>query len=425
MTWKQRYALKSYLRSALWIVPFSALVLEQLAVRAVRVLDAWLDWTPASPFTAEEAQTAMQTIITLNLSFIVFAFGSLLVAIQVASAQMTPRIIATTLLRDNIIRIAAGLFIFTLLFAVGALARTDATVHHFIVQISLLLGFASIVAFLFLIDHSARLLRPVSMVGRVARAGLAVIENLYPKLVEQPARAAQQPARLPPPARVVSHHGTSAIALAVNLEALVAEARRVDGVIEFAVQVGDFVAVGEPLFRLYGGGAAIADAKLHANVAFGPERTIEQDPTFAFRVIIDIALKALSKAINDPTTAVIAIDQLHRLLRLAGKRHLRPDQILDERGQVRVIFRTPNWEDFTHLAFTEIRHCGAESVQIARRLRAMGENLIQTLPEHRHPALRRELDLLDRTIDTLYPLPEDAALARVADAQGLGGSVHA
>ena len=102
---------------------------------------------------------------------------------------------------------------------------------------------------------------------------------------------------------------------------------------------------------------------------------MEQDPLFAFRILVDIAIKALSKAINDPTTAVLAIDQLHRLLRSAGRRNLRTDQILDRDWKLRVIFRTPNWEDFVHLAFTEIRFYGAENMQIARRLRAMIVNL--------------------------------------------------
>jgi hypothetical protein len=66
----------------------------------------------------------------------------------------------------------------------------------------------------------------------------------------------------------------------------------------------------------------------------------------------------------------MAIDQLHRLLRSAGRRNLRTDQIVDRAGNLRVIFRTPNWEDFVHLAFSEIRFYGAENMQIARRLRA-------------------------------------------------------
>jgi uncharacterized membrane protein len=97
-------------------------------------------------------------------------------------------------------------------------------------------------------------------------------------------------------------------------------------------------------------------------------------------------------------------------------------QILDAAGQPRVVIRTPNWEDFVHLSCREIRLYGAENPQIARRLRAMLENLVQTLPPHRHPALLEELVLLDRTVERLYPLAEDATLARVADSQGLGGA---
>ena len=157
-------------------------------------------------------------------------------------------------------------------------------------------------------------------------------------------------------------------------------------------------------------------------MAFGPERTLEQDPMFAFRIIVDIALKALSPAINDPTTAVLALDQVHRLLRLVGKRKLRGEVLLDDDGQPRVIFRTPNWEDYVHVACSEIRACGADNLQIARRMRAMLENLQSTLPEHRRAALETELNLLDWAIETHFERPEELALARVADSQGLGGS---
>ena len=198
------------------------------------------------------------------------------------------------------------------------------------------------------------------------------------------------------------------------------QARRLDGVIEFVPQVGDFVAVGDPIFRLYGGAVAVDDRELRAAATFGAERTLEQDPMFVFRILVDIAAKALSKAINDPTTAVLVIDQLHRLLRLVGKRHLHNENVFDGEGRLRAILRTPNWEDFVHLAFWEVRHYGAENIQVARRLRAMGENLIQSLPDYRHAALQRELALLDREIEALYPFPEDLALARIADSQGLG-----
>src|SRR6202008_3807685 len=110
-------------------------------------------------------------------------------------------------------------------------------------------------------------------------------------------------------------------------------------------------------------------------VPFGPERTIEQDSAFAFRIVVDIAIKALSPAINDPTTAVLAIDQLHRLLRTVGKRHLTDETMHDAEGRARLIFPPPGWDDFVQLPFSEIRQFGAANFQIARRLRAMVNNL--------------------------------------------------
>ena len=151
---------------------------------------------------------------------------------------------------------------------------------------------------------------------------------------------------------------------------------------------------------------------------------MEQDPLFALRILVDIAIKALSAAINDPTTAVLAIDQLQRLVRSAGQRSLHTDFFLDRAGNPRLMLRTPKWDDFINLAFAEIRFYGASNIQIARRLRAMIINLGNTLQAERHAALRQELDLLDRTIEKLYVLPEDLALARVPDSQGLGGSTN-
>jgi uncharacterized membrane protein len=421
MNWNRLYAFKSYVLSALWLAPLIAFVLSQMTFRVADALQLEFGWIPGFAFSEAGALSAMEIDITLNASFIVFTFGSLLVAIQVASGQLTPRIIATTLLRDNVIRCTVGLFCYVLLLAIGARNRLE-TIPHFIVSLTAILGLVSIVAFLFLIDYAARLLRPVSIVWRVGEQGLKVIERVYPRSIDEPRVTMHSHQELGPPERTVEHRGTSAIVLAVNLDALIAEARRADGIIEFVPRVGDFVAVGDPLFLLRGGATAIDDRTLRAQVAVGRERTIEQDSTFAFRVIVDIAIKALSKAINDPTTAVLAIDQLHRLLRTVGKRHLHDDRIFDGTGRLRVIFRTPDWEDFVQLACSEIRHYGAENFQIARRLRAMGENLIQTLPEHRHAALRQELDLLDRALEKLYVFPEDLALARIADSQGLGGA---
>ena len=184
MTWNRRYRVKSYIRSALWIVPLVALLLEQVTAALAHTLDARLGWTGLG-LGVTGAQALFNAIITLTLSFIFFTFGSLLVAIQAASGQYTPRIIATTLLRDNAIRYTVGLFVFTFLFAIRALDRMETSVHQFVAFVAGLLGLICIASFLFLIDHAARMLRPVSLAQRVGEDGLAVIESVYRELLPE------------------------------------------------------------------------------------------------------------------------------------------------------------------------------------------------------------------------------------------------
>jgi len=400
-----------------------------ITTRMLHWLDGQLAWTLTgftatglglAGFSMTGARALLDAVITSTLSFVVFTFGSLLVAIQVASGQLTPRIIATVLLRNNVVRYTVGLFIFTLMLSLGTHGRLDEKLHPLPVIAASCLGVACFAAFLYLIDYASRLLRPISVLTHVANSGFAVIESVYPEPSFGPSDPNSHRRDLGP-ARVILHQGSSGIVLTVDRARLMGAAETANGVIEFVPQVGDFVAVDEPLFRLYGGAHAVKDETLRSVIEFGSERTLEQDPTFAFRIVIDIGLKALSPAINDPTTAVLAIDQLHRLLRLVGKRHLRTDEILDASGLLRVIFPTPNWEDFVHLSFSELRQCGGDKLQIVRRLRAMIENLIQTLPSHRQPALQQQLSLLDREVTRFFQYPEELALARVGDSQGLGG----
>ena len=421
MRWNQWYSFNSYIRSSLWIVPFIALVLYVGAIRYAYLFDAWILWADVWPWGVEGTQRMLETIITMTLTFVVFTFGSLLVAIQVAGGQLTPRIIATALLSDNAIRFTVGLFIFTLLFATGALARLVTTVPHGISGIAGMLGFCSIAAFLYLIDYAARLLRPVSIILKVGEKGHRVIKDVYRQGAKHEDTHGGVFVLSEVPDRIVYHKANPAIVVAVNLNALVALGEDKNCVIELVPRVGDFVGTDEALFRLFGP-TLPRDRALKALVAFGPERTLEQDSTFAFRIIVDIAIKALSKAINDPTTAVLAIDQLQRLLCFVGRRQLLGEEIRSKSGKLRLIRKTPNWEDFVELTFSEIRLYGAENFQIARRLRAVIEYALQVLPDDRHRALLNELDLLDRMLEQIYVLPEDLILARTPDTQGLGGA---
>ena len=261
------------------------------------------------------AQALYQTTITLTLSFVVFTFGSLLVAIQVAGGQLTPRIIATTLLRDNVVRYSVGLFVFTLVFAVMALNRLDKTVYDIVSLLTAMLAIACMAMFLFLIDYAARLLRPVSILARVGDEGASVIKAVYP----EPASVGDRKSRW---RLSLLKGGGASSCTAVVRDHPCGRSRHAGGRCPARRRHRRARAAGGGLRRDRGTAVRAPwrrrvdrDHRAAVAVAFGPERTMEQDPLFAFRIIADIALKALSPAINDPTTGVLALDQLHRLLR--------------------------------------------------------------------------------------------------------------
>ena len=110
----------------------------------------------------------------------------------------------------------------------------------------------------------------------------------------------------------------------------------------------------------------------------GDERTLDDDPAFAFRMMVDVAIKALSPAVNDPTTAVQALDRIEDLLRYAAAKHLSVGVVTDATGVMRLVYPTPTWEDLVELALDEIRAFGAGQYQVARRLRALLDALTLT-----------------------------------------------
>jgi uncharacterized membrane protein len=297
MAWNRRYGLISHVRSSLWIVPILTVMATIALNRAIDQVGVWMVTRGGYDLqhgflavTVGEAHAILDRIFTLNLSCLVFSFGSLLVAIQVAGGQYTPRIIATTLLRDNVIRWIVGLFVFSLLWTHRTMVELgqSSVVPQLQVFLATIIGLGSLVAFIMLIDYCARLLRPVSLVGRVAEQGFAVIKSVYPhpaseELVRSPSATGQ--AWASPSAstgaagttalagsntrgtadRTVYYRGKSGVVLAVNLRGLAREAQRAGCVIEFAVQVGDFIATDEPLFYLTGSSDTISDRRLQTS----------------------------------------------------------------------------------------------------------------------------------------------------------------
>lgn len=419
MNWLQRYRLRLYLRNSLWIWPAVSIPAALIAVSLLTRYEYAIG--SQTNISAETVRAVMSTIAASTFTLVVLVSSAVLLAVQLASAQLTPRIIAMVY-RNPYQKSAFALFLFTFTFSVSVLARIEDSAPRIASYVAAYGFLLNLALFILFIDNIGKMLRPSSAVRAVALSGRSVIRTVYPSLLQKDSAAAapieaisdEQP-------RVVLSTVDGAV-LAFDMRGLVALAQRSNCLIELVPEVGQFIAVDDPLFRIYQGGDGIADSSLRNSVAVGAERTPEQDPLFAFRILVDIASKALSPAINDPTTAVLAIDQIHHLLRDIGKRYLAEGSEVDRNGQICFVYRTPNWEDFVLLGTTEIRQYGRDSIQVQRRLRAMLKDLVETLPARRAPILERELALLATSSRRTFPDLDDQTLAESGDLQGIGGS---
>jgi uncharacterized membrane protein len=427
MRWLVQRRMAAFVRSSLWLLPVFSTVLGLLAARAGWWVDERTRWTLLG-FGAEGARALLASLSAALLTFIVFAFSILLLAVQQSGSQHSPRIISR-IFESRLAKTVLTTFVFSFVYSLAALARLEERTNQLSLALALLWSVISIILFVVLIQSAGQGFRPVSILIRIGADTRQAIEDLHPHpFAAAPEAAEGQAEDLGPAfassARTIPHRGRGGTIQAIDRAALVEIATRAACVVELVPAVGDFVAPGDELFRLHGAGRA-EDRELRRCLELGKERTLDQDPAFGIRMIVDIASKALSAAINDPTTAVLALDQLHHLLHLLGRRRLARCPVRDASGEVRLIYPSPRWEDYVELAATEIRLYGATNPQVCRRMTAMLGHLAAVLPEERAAALRRELEKLERSIAAGYVDPADRALARVADRQGLGSRPRA
>jgi uncharacterized membrane protein len=213
---------------------------------------------------------------------------------------------------------------------------------------------------------------------------------------------------------------------AIDVQGLVGWARRHDCLLVFQHRVGDFVPRHASLIEAYGGHptAAEGERSLRRMVALGLERTVQQDPAFAMRIIADIACKALSAAINDPTTAVQVLNQMGEVLRIIGTTDLHGFRSpANGRPHHGLVMAMRSWDEYLALGVTEIREYGSTSIQVMRRMRAMLEELHGDIPPEHRDAVTEELARLDATVAQSFGHSVDLDRARIPDPEGMGGPV--
>jgi uncharacterized membrane protein len=356
----------------------------------------------------------------IALTGIVFSLAFIMV--QFSATAYSPRLVLWVA-RDPVVSHALGIFISTFLYALIMLGWIDRNASGKVPLISSWLVFALLLAsmavFIALVERIG-LLKVSRMLIFTGNHGRKAIQELYSPEPPGPAKTEQEDFRKMPVTGTVIYTGRPQVIQAVRVPLLVTLASEADAVVEVTAAIGDSVVEMAPLLRAYGGHQKPDEAALQRCVETGDERTFEQDPKYAIRLIVDIAIKALSPAINDPTTAVQALDQIEDLLLRLGRCHLEIGHYRDGQGALRLVIPFPAWDDFLLLALDEIRFCGASSVQVTRRLMALIKNLLAVLPAERHAALRHWERRVQSTILRTFEDVEEKKEASVADRQGLG-----
>src|ERR1051325_9119617 len=176
MTWLQRYRIRHYLRNSLWVWPVVTMVVAIVAVRLLSILEAWIGWGPG-PNTGM-ALAVLGALAGAMFTFIVFLCSSLLLVVQLASAQLTPRVIGT-MFRDRIIKLSMSIFVFSFTFSLAAMVQITSTVPILVAHIAAYGCVTSIGMFLYLIDHIGKKLRPSGVLGFVAVQAHSVINQVY------------------------------------------------------------------------------------------------------------------------------------------------------------------------------------------------------------------------------------------------------
>lgn len=424
----RRFKLREALSTSLWFIPLlcvlGAIVLYLLASYVDRRHESWGSGLVFKG-SAEGAHELLGAITSSVITFTAVVFSVTIVALQLASQQFSPRVLRT-FLRDRPTQLTLGLFVATLTYAVLVLrdvrvetSRQEEFVPRLSVMLCLVVLAVSIAMFVVYLHHTARSLRVSTIIQSVAGETRAVIERLLP---DEPDPPSAVPRLLAAPVGVVraERHGVVA---AVSHQELARHASHGDVVVAVVPAIGDFVPRGAPLLEVYGNGDHLDERQLCGAVAITRERTMRQDPSFGFRQIVDIAVRALSPGVNDPTTAVQCLDELHDLLRIIGQRPAWSGQVRDGRGEVRVLVPQPTWSTYLSLALDEIRTAGARQLQITRRMRALLDDLEAVVPEERRAAVRVQIGKLDLAVVRSFGRDgQEEDLASAADPQGIGGS---
>jgi uncharacterized membrane protein len=429
MSWATAFRVRQYVRGSLWIVPLLGGLLGAALGAADVAIDDSLTLPASWTYSPATASAVLSAIVGAMAALTGFVVTVTVLVVQMATGSFSARYMRLWY-RDRLLKALLAVLVGTLVYSFALLRHIESDfVPNLGVSIAGVLVIGSLLTFTVFLDRYLHRLRPVAVAALAAEYVHRDFKRLIAAVAEAPdVFGGTFAPNGEPPAMTVRSAAAGAVQ-AIDLDGLARWARRHDCLVVLRHKIGDFVPARAGLIEVYGGSEPANDSdarRLRGMVALGQERTVEQDPAFAIRVMVDIADKALSAAINDPTSAVQVMDELGEVLRLIGAiRLVDPAWHPGRRPERGLVIPVRTWEDYLTLGVTEIRQYGASSIQVMRRMRALLEELRDdVLPEHR-PAVDEELTRLDATVASAFARSADLDRARIADAQGIGGTDRA
>jgi len=389
-------------RSSLWVLPALCTLAVVLLAAGLIAWDQQLGaGSRAWPWTfqgdAASAQTVLATIAGSMITVAGTVYSLTIVVLTLASVQFAPRVLRG-FMRDRANQIVLGVFVATFTYCLLVLrtvrAGEEAAVPRTAVTGAVVLALLSVAMLIYFIDHIFHSIQVSNILANVARETQRQIVRLYP-LGEQQSATAPRLGGAPPQDWTLVRATRSGYLQFIDYDRLLALAIRAGLVLRQEYHVGDFITAGTPLLFAAPPAPVAAALATELNGAFflGKNPTLQQDVAYGLRQIVDIALKAISPAVNDPTTAVNAIDHLGAILSTLAT-HPMPD--LDRRdaaGQLRVIVRERTFGELVRLSFDQLRHYGAgDPVIVIRMLATLGRiGAVTQNPEYR-TALRETVE---------------------------------
>lgn len=395
---------------------------------AVRGADPSWEFLPGS---VEASRAVASTVAAAMLSFIGVVFSISVIALQMAASQLSPRILRIFILQ-RLTKWTLGVFVGTFAFSLSVLGFLDdgdsSDRHEFLPVLSVLTIWfwvsTSLVLFIAYVSRLIKLMQPVALIDLTALEAWYAFRHL--RYEDSPIRPEQVDWG---EQRFVVRSRRTGVVTNVDVSRLIRMARSGDWVLRVRPRIGDFLTRDSPLVEGYArrtdgrgpsGRDRFAEFLIRRSFRFGSQRVVTADPAYGLRLLVDIAVRALSAAINDPTTAVQALDRIVELLRVAGNVPDPTGVHTDRLGVPRVVRELPCWDRLVRLGCTEIRRCGADSPQVTRRLLAGLDDLAGTLPEDRRPVLSEQRILLVEAVQAAVPNLDEREVSLRPDREGLG-----